>query len=147
MQSVSVLNQAFLWDRGAASADFFEDKRHCTLLGLVRALGVSSQDRQGHGAARLCLCWMDILRWDTWQNELVLQQRPRTNIPSCVSGKHLASLKIPERKRQLEMGKHLLFCGLQVLYTQDQLCLPMPKGAWERIETTLGFPLHFPTCH
>lgn len=68
------------------SADFFEEERHCTLLGLVRALDVSSQDMQGHAAARLCLCWigLDILRWDTQQYELVLQQSLRTNIPSCV---------------------------------------------------------------
>lgn len=91
------------------SADFFEEERHCTLLGLVRALDVPSQDRQGHAAARLCLCW--ILRWDTQKYELVLQQSLRTSIPSCVSRKHLASLKIPKCTRESEMGKHLPLLG------------------------------------
>lgn len=84
------------------STDFFEKKRHCILLGLASALDViPSPDRQGHAAARLCLRWMglDILRWDTQQHELVLQQRLRTNIPSYVSGKHLASLQIPKCRR------------------------------------------------
>lgn len=39
------------------STDFVEKKRRCILLGLASALDViPSPDRQGHAAARLCLC-------------------------------------------------------------------------------------------
>lgn len=92
-------------------------------LGFVRALDVPSQDRQGHAAARLCLCWigLDILRWDTQQSELVLQQRH--NIPSCAFRKHLASLKVPKCRRQSEMGSPIFLVAVGALY-------PEPAFPW-----------------
>lgn len=51
----------------------------------------------------------------------MLQQRLRINILSCVSRKHLASLKILRCRRESETGKHLPLLGVLVLCTRDQL--------------------------
>lgn len=51
----------------------------------------------------------------------MLQQRLSINILSCVSRKHLASLKILRCRRESETGKHLPLLGVLVLCTRDQL--------------------------